>query len=224
MEGPPECHREVLAINLVLEQTTIPVPRIYRVEVDPRTTCMGYLVMDYIHGERLDHAWPSLSIWSKLHIAWILRSYVRQLRKIKHPCSSVPGPLGLTPQRCPGLVISSIVDSGPFADAAAFNDYINNQFRCKNGESVPDQYREPEPLVFTHNDINMRNVILGRDGLVWLIDWDFSGFYPRFFEFAAMKMLADFFGCPAAPISWRRCIPFIADPYFKRYRWIFGYH
>jgi hypothetical protein len=210
-------------MRFVYERTTIPIPRVYRVWGAPDDSCIGWIAMDYIHGQRLDHVWSSLSLWKKLHISWLLRSYVRQLRKIKDPRSLVPGPLGSTPRYCPGMVISSLTDQGPFPDSAALTAFMNQRSQSISNAEVPKKFREPEPLFFTHNDINMRNVILGHDSLVWLIDWDFSGFYPRFFEFADMKLAAEYFSCPPAPLSWRRCIPFIADPYFERYRWAFGH-
>ena len=222
-EPEPELYREVLAMQYVYQHTTIPVPRVYGVWADPSGSRLGWIAMDYIHGQRLDHAWPNLSIWEKLRTAWILRSYVRQLRMIQDSRSSIPGPLGLGPKRCPGLVISSLREQGPFPNSEALNTFINNLCQKVNNAEVPSRYRKPGRLFFTHNDINMRNVILGTDGRIWLIDWDFAGFFPRYFEFAASKLEAEFFCSPAAPISWRRCIPFIADPYFDRYRWIFGF-
>jgi thiamine kinase-like enzyme len=28
-----------------------------------------------------------------------------------------------------------------------------------------------EPLVLTHQDLNVRNVIVGEDGRLWIVDW-----------------------------------------------------
>ncbi|KAI0783771.1 hypothetical protein C8Q75DRAFT_833485 [Abortiporus biennis] len=53
---------------------------------------------------------------------------------------------------------------------------------CKTNPDTPP-FDESYPLVFTHNDISMRNVILGDDGKVYLVDWAFSGFYPAWMEY-----------------------------------------
>ena len=33
------------------------------------------------------------------------------------------------------------------------------------------------PLVFTHHNLTPRNVILSDKGRLWLLDWDYLGFY-----------------------------------------------
>ena len=35
------------------------------------------------------------------------------------------------------------------------------------------------PLVFTHFDLSPRNLILDEGNRLWVIDFEFSGFYPQ---------------------------------------------
>jgi hypothetical protein len=56
----------------------------------------------------------------------------------------------------------------------------------------------------------MHNIIFGKDGKIWLVGWDRSGFYPRWFEYLSTVSIAT-----DAPDSWNRFIPLIADPFFK---------
>lgn len=42
------------------------------------------------------------------------------------------------------------------------------------------------PLVFTHHDLAPRNILLDESGRLWLVDWDIAGWYPCYFEYAAM--------------------------------------
>jgi thiamine kinase-like enzyme len=44
--------------------------------------------------------------------------------------------------------------------------------------------------VSTHNDLNIRNIIVGRNGKLWLVDWVFSGFYPPLCESIATQSAA----------------------------------
>ncbi|KAH9971786.1 hypothetical protein BJV77DRAFT_958133, partial [Russula vinacea] len=37
-------------------------------------------------------------------------------------------------------------------------------------------FDDSRPLVFTHGDLSMRNIIFGTDGRIWLVDWALSGF------------------------------------------------
>ena len=100
-------HLEASAIDFVQMRTTIPIPRVRRKFKDK----YGYsiIVMDYIPGERLDHVWPSLSLWSKLWVALTLRRYIRQLRQIH---SSFPGPLQIPPPPpLSGVVVSFLAGS-----------------------------------------------------------------------------------------------------------------
>ena len=46
-------------------------------------------------------------------------------------------------------------------------------------------------LVFTHGDISPANIRLGKDGTVWLIDWERAGAYPQWFEYANMMAYKD---------------------------------
>lgn len=99
---------------------------------------------------------------------------------------------------------------------------MNRRASAIRGNGVPIEFTKPEPLVFVHNDLHMGNIILGNDGRVWLLDWECAGFYPQFFEYTAMFHQCEEHDLYRAPMSFRRCIPFIANPYFGRYRWLAG--
>lgn len=99
----PDLNREVLAMRFVWDHTTIPIPCPYRAL---RSHDLTLIVMDFIAGERLDRAWPTLSLWSRLRVVWTLRSYVRQLRRIPVPPPPFPGPLGPIPAECHGTAFN----------------------------------------------------------------------------------------------------------------------
>jgi aminoglycoside phosphotransferase (APT) family kinase protein len=153
-------------------RTTIPIPRIRRTIKDEYGIV---IVMEYIPGERLDHVWPSLSLWSKLWVALILRRYIRQLRQIN---SSVPGPVADSPKICDGYIFGK--PCGPFPDYASLSAFFNrkldiakkvtfpdahgNRIPCARPDSEP--FDDSRPLVLTHGDLSMRNIIYGRDGRI----------------------------------------------------------
>ena len=221
-------HLEASSFEMVRMCTTIPIPPIRRrIEDEDGYT---FIVMDYIPGERLDHIWPSLSLWSKLWVALILRRYIRQLRQIKDSHSSVPGPVADSPQKCDGYMFGG-KPCGPFPDYASLSAFYNRKLGIAKDVTYPDDHgntihcarpdTEPfddsRPLVFTHGDLSMRNIIFGRDGRIWLVDWGWSGFYPPWFEYISMVYAAE---NDTAPDSWNRLIPFITDPLFKHMKWI----
>lgn len=184
---PVLCH-EALAMDLVRTRTTIPIPRTIR--VINLNDVMHALVMEYVPGKRLDREWPTLSLWSRLKVAWTLRSYIRQLRKIK---STRPGPLGDAPGPllCDGHLFN-YHPRGPFPDQLALASYFHGFLaRYFPRPSSYDPFDLDKPLVLTHFDLNTRNIILGDDGRVWLIDWALSGFYPDWFEFMSMTYASE---------------------------------
>jgi thiamine kinase-like enzyme len=50
-----------------------------------------------------------------------------------------------------------------------------------------DLFDNSEPLVLTHQDLNLRNLIVGEDGHLWIIDWGWAGYHPWWFEYVAMR-------------------------------------
>jgi len=221
-------HLEASSLEFVRMHTTIPIPRVWRRMTDEGGDTL--IVMDYIPGERLDHVWPSLSLWSKLSVAFTLRRYIRQLRQIEDSHSSVPGPVADYPQICDSYM-SGDKPYGPFPDYASLSAFYNRKldiakkvtYPDRHGNAIPcappdtEPFDDSRPLVFTHTDLSMRNIIFGRDGRIWLVDWARSGFFPPWFEYVSMVYAAE---NDKAPGSWNYLIPFIADPLFKHMKWI----
>lgn len=100
---------EALNLSMIKTMTTIPVPEVREVVVSTGSA-VHYLVMEYIDGQTLDSCWNSLTLFSKLRIAWTLRSYVAQLRRLRR---TVPGTLDKTLCTGPhGLTTSLTYPSG----------------------------------------------------------------------------------------------------------------
>ncbi|KAI0633123.1 kinase-like domain-containing protein [Trametes polyzona] len=184
------CHlreSEAKAQALVREQTTIPVPEVHRFFEHEGT---AYFVMEYVQGDTLDSCWNDLYNWQKLRIAFTLRNYVRQMRQIRTPqtLQQVPGPITADPSHplpcsTPSLGEYSVRS---FNSQEDMRDWMNGRFRVSEylyGErfEVP-LFDDSAPLVFTHGDLCLRNIILGSDGKLWLIDFGSAGIYPPWFE------------------------------------------
>ncbi|TFK57712.1 kinase-like protein, partial [Heliocybe sulcata] len=177
---------EAVAQEFVRTHTSIPVPRIRRCIADGHGH--GYMVMERIEGVKLDRLWPSLNTWQRFIVVWTIRGYIRQLRHVSsdYVCRDVPGPMAETPQLCnrPNLMTRD-KPFGPFDSAPEFYQYWNDQYKDKvraRNFCLDDTV----PLVLTHNDLRPGNIIVGRDGKIWLIDWDQAGFYPPWQEYLGM--------------------------------------
>jgi len=118
---------EANTLDLVFAETTIPVPRVRRVV---KRQWDFLIVMDHIPGPTLAHVWPTLSTWRKICVAFTLRRYVRQLRRLKASATTPPGPLSAQGARIcesPSLVkfnLSAvhsprILSSQPFSTSAS---------------------------------------------------------------------------------------------------------
>ena len=169
---------EANALKLVYSKTNIPVPRVHRT-ITRKTVII--IIMDYIPGRTLAEVWSTYSVWKKIRVAFTLRSYIRQLRRLKASPSTPPGPLSAHgPRTCdlPSIFGCIVSYRGPFASYPEFSAFFND--RCKMGldySDVPEDHpwrREPfddsSPLVLSHMDLNPRNIIVGEDGRLWLID------------------------------------------------------
>ena len=73
------------------------------------------------------------------------------------------------------------------------------------------------PLVFTHNDLNMRNILLDDDKRLWIVDWGFSGFFPTWFEYLGMRFAAQ---KDHECSSWLDAIKFMAEPHPEIESWM----
>jgi aminoglycoside phosphotransferase (APT) family kinase protein len=228
---------ELMAMELVRSQTTIPVPRARKL-YDGRHIEQGYgngfVLMDRIPGAtRLASRWPSLSLWQKIVVVLTMRNYLRQIRHVRSPAHALtPGPLGSGPQDCDGLQFGDHTDMplerrmfDSSADLAGFYERWLRYFRLLVARGHVQGTPPPEPLpvgcfsplVFTHNDLNMRNIIMDDTDTLWIIDWAWSGFYPPSFEYLAMRFAGQL---DDAPADWQWAVRFMAEPAFDIEDWM----
>ncbi|KFA81645.1 hypothetical protein S40288_09171, partial [Stachybotrys chartarum IBT 40288] len=64
------------------------------------------------------------------------------------------------------------------------------------GYRKAEYYRHALPLavrghapVFTHGDLQRKNLLLREDGTVVMLDWEAAGWYPSFWEYATANVL-----------------------------------
>ncbi|KAI0369521.1 kinase-like protein [Pilatotrama ljubarskyi] len=133
-------------------------------------------------------AMPTLDMSDADALVQDLRGAFEQLRSLAPLSPSVSG-LSNRPLRCNRGGDSELI--GPFANQQEFKNYL---FARANGERSDILRRLAEPVnakmhrvCFTHADIAARNILI-RDGrLVGIIDWEFAGWYPEYWEYTAME-------------------------------------
>lgn len=184
------CEAEVL--QLVASKLNIRAPRVHRslhFMDDTKYGTNGYIVMDYIDGKTLDSCWRDLCTEQKMDVARQTAHMIIEMQSIK---LLEPGPISGGPCRCRFFTHYS---AGPFKDAAEFEGWFNHKMDiCKTykhalSDLPPFKFTR---FVLTHQDISPRNLILDRNGLVWLVDWADAGSYPPAFETAALRSQSQF--------------------------------
>ncbi len=200
LSGPSEYE----SMEYVRQHTSIPVPRVYQDS--------PWMIMDYVDGRMLYECWNELSRFMQFRIACTLRLYVKQLHSLKgeRPGYIVDGII-------PGIVFGlDYKQFGPLDSARRFRQMC--EFASIVGHR-PELIPKPCPpstddkwtLVFNHTDLNATNIILDKDGSLWLIDWGSAGFYPASFESIGLWYVDGNGGKgDRMPRSWSRYRGFIA--------------
>ncbi|TQB74584.1 hypothetical protein MPDQ_004433 [Monascus purpureus] len=155
------------------------VPQVYRFFQDELGR--GFLFMDYVPGQKLS----DLDLTVHTDIIPRITHIIAHLGQIKH--GQKPGPIGEKgPQ---GYLWGDDGVDKPFVSIAHLNRYLNRRLSLRN-DSID---LSPYPLVLCHMDLVRRNMILGEDKKsIYLLDWAHAGFYPRFYELAALPCMSPY--------------------------------
>ncbi|KAF8307440.1 hypothetical protein DL93DRAFT_128155 [Clavulina sp. PMI_390] len=227
---------EAETLIVVNSQTSIPCPRYRGLVTTSHYKSDAMLLMEYIPDSLpLRDAWPSLSLWHKLRVLWTIRDYVRQLHSLNDPRSSIPGPLarpssvtGGPPEPYPCLHVffprGDDMDC-PFEDKTSFADFVLGEAITTPDviqEVSSDRTRFPvdtsAKFVFCHGDLSMNNILLDKNGVVWLLDYDCAGFYPEWFEYIGMLYPTEIKG--PTPWLWRFAVPLMTGAWFEHEDWL----
>ncbi|KAF9073039.1 hypothetical protein BDP27DRAFT_1417506 [Rhodocollybia butyracea] len=145
---------------------------------------------------------PPYTQSQKFLVAWTLRGYIRQLLQASAPYSRchIPGPMSDEPAVCHGAeFLFPLRPAGPFNSSQELVAHLDKSGEC---------WDHTQPLVLTDCDLSVRNVIVGDDGSLWLVDWTRSAFYPPYFEYIATMGAA---ANDKAVHSWKKHIPIVTD-------------
>ncbi|KAJ5866764.1 Aminoglycoside phosphotransferase, partial [Penicillium rubens] len=145
------------------ESQSIPVPKVHRVlNIETEGVffgCRCLVVMDFVKGTTLEECWDDLSQTEHLDVVSQLSSMITAQHSIPplREQQQQPGPLGCKTPGSTADLNHSTLKQAP-KDAPLFHF---------------------DRLVLRHLDIAPRNLILGPDGRVWLIDWADSGAFTE---------------------------------------------
>jgi aminoglycoside phosphotransferase (APT) family kinase protein len=196
--GEAPCHRnEFNALRTVRRFTSVPVPTPLDIVARPPTGTsdpsssassspdpISYLLMSKLPGAPICNCHDFLSDADCRAIAIQLKDYLTQIRSIPPKQANPDLPISNT---LGGAIrdprIKSWAPLGPFPDEAAFSREL----------MFPDDpARRGHRTVFTHGDLNARNILVDRvplsDGTKgWrvsgIVDWETAGYYPEYWDY-----------------------------------------
>lgn len=173
---------------------SVPVPKVYL--TDFRLSWRGRIFMEEIPGENLEIVWPSLDASQKTRACEEIWRIIAALREISRP-EDIP-PIYTTIDGSPtphhGLLGDYVypVSGDVLQDEDAFRDFMIHRLRMNNcrDEDLMHNFPRSEAAVFTHGDLKPKNIMASADGKITaLVDWEFAGFMPDYWEAAGMFMV-----------------------------------
>ena len=166
---------------------------------DPDNANINYIVIKCVEGQCLDTIWSDLSTAEREDVKARLRAAVNSMRLM--PDHGYIGSVGH--RKCfDGVFITSGPDSpdvnGPFANENEMNEAMLSRLAETEPPSSIRLFRTilsdlpDHKIVFTHTDLQARNILVRRGGhgtadhgkiKLTIIDWEYSGWYPEYWEF-----------------------------------------
>ncbi|PLB47575.1 kinase-like protein [Aspergillus steynii IBT 23096] len=173
---------------------TLPVPNVFayytygpidRDVLDYGSLFDTYMFMSYVEGQSLDKAWETYDEETKFHVTNQLKGYIRELRSI--PSGNYIGSADSGPVTDP--ILEAYHNKGPFDSEEAVNNTLIAAYQSKVPRSHVKTFlsgmlsQNTHQIVFTHGDLHHPNTMV-KDGVVsGIVDWEFSGWYPEYWEF-----------------------------------------
>lgn len=184
---------EGATLKYLAENTSIPVPKVHCSFLHKGK---AYIVMERVQGQELSTALKTMSPESLSDIFLQLRSMVHELRALVPPGTGIESCIG-------GSLYDSRIHRGstrfgPFKTIAEFHSWLRKDFTHQNlrnrvldqdTEDLEDMMRRQDgpwpPPVFTHGDLNPFNILVQDGRVVSIVDWEFAGWYPNYWEYTS---------------------------------------
>jgi len=147
-----------------------------------------FIVMDYVAGRTVEESWPALGQDARDSVIQQVADMIEKMQS-RRLNDMPPGPHKSPNEKCQGPWFTDY-GAGPFTTLQELQDWFNHKVDvCIQVWQVPADFPRFvfRDLVFTHQDIAERNLVLDGAGKVWLVDWGCAGVYPVGFEQAALR-------------------------------------
>ncbi len=197
--GPAvQTSREIMAIEFVRQKCpNIPVPEVHGTwevdEDDGEKT--GYFAMSVLPGSLLRDLWPKINDGERTTVLDDLAIMLAQLRSSQAPEDSIIGAAdGIGPAA--DLRASGAELGGPFPSECDFNEWLVSLIHPESRQYISDFFVQTirNCLVglgtlrirFSHGDLGMHNILVEGGRITGIIDWEYVGWYPEYWEYVKM--------------------------------------
>ena len=176
-------HRaEARTLDLVERYTQIPAPRLIDTFDTPQRS---YLLMTRVPGRPIGQLLDVMTDDETRQAVSDLKRIVLELRQIPNTIDSkfrICNSLG------EGFLDWRIPDSQReelrFETEAEFNKYLTTPFWDEIRKLAAKSHEIHHDIVFTHGDLNMRNILAVNGRITGIVDWENAGWFPEYWEFS----------------------------------------
>lgn len=175
----PKFHVETHTLRLVEQFTSIPAPRAIDVL---ETSQFSYLLMTCVPGRPIGQILHTMTDEQLKQVVFDLKGYVSELRSIPNRtgfqiCNSEGG--GILDWRIP----DSQREELRFKTEAEFNKYLTDPFGEETRRRAAISHDIHHDIVFTHGDLNPRNILAENGKVTGIVDWENAGWFPEYWEY-----------------------------------------
>ncbi|KAK2809485.1 hypothetical protein FQN50_003753 [Emmonsiellopsis sp. PD_5] len=189
---------EAHTLQMVEKLTNIPAPRAIDVL---ETRHFSYLLMTRVPGRPIGQMVESMTDEQIEQAVIDLKRYISELRKIPRNttsefqiCNSMGG--GILDWRIP----DSQREELRFSTESEFNKYLTDPFWDEIRKRAAVSHDVRHDIVFTHGDLNPRNILAENGKITGIVDWENAGWFPEYWEYtkahytvrSLIRWLADF--------------------------------
>lgn len=190
--------REVEAIQFVATHTSLPVPRILEHRlVDDNKPSSSWMLMEKLPGTELAKAWEKMSSDAQATTIKELKAYFEELHTLRPPVEENTQEGEAVPAAWIGSVskgpcydhrITNLHEVGPFPSIKEFHDLlvepvgnVSSEEQARYRALLPDE----DEIVFVNADVHGENILVDPETgrVTGIIDWEFAGFWPRWWEY-----------------------------------------
>lgn len=178
----PRHQAEFHTLGLIEKHTTVPAPR----PVDVfQYQARSYLLMTRVPGRPIGTFVARLTDEQLQGTTEQLRKYVTEIRQIPNTTNTgfqICNSLGA------GILDWRIGDSQRrelrFTSAIDFHKCLTSGYSQDLQQQAAPSHTKDHKIVFTHADLNLRNILADEIGKVTgIVDWECAGWYPEYWEY-----------------------------------------